>query len=142
MRKTDELMRMLAAEPDIGSYLADCAGDLTDDSLCGRPEKLLQKYGAAKKDVIRRAGLNQIYGYQIFAGTKSPSRDKLLAIIFGFPLSLEDAQRLLKVAGVSELYPRKRRDSILIFGLVKGLSLPELDDLLYEMGEATLSREV
>ena len=51
---------------------------------------------------------------------------------------LADAQRLLRVGQVSELYPRKKRDSIILFGLQKNLSIQEVDDLLFELGEETI----
>ena len=53
-------------------------------------------------------------------------------------LNLEDAQRLLKLAGVSELYTRIKRDSVIIFAIEKGKSISECDDLLYELNEETI----
>ena len=138
-KRTEELMRMLCNSTKIEDYLHTQQQELMDCTLHEYLERLLQQYQMEKKDVIAGSQLNQIYGYQIFAGTKNPSRDKLIALIFGFPLLLEDAQRLLRIAKVSELYPRNQRDSIIIFGLMQKLPISELDDLLYEMGEKTIS---
>ena len=44
-------------------------------------------------------------------------------------LNLEDSQRLLKLAGVSELYPRIKRDSIILFAINKDLTIEKCDEL-------------
>lgn len=137
-KRTQELMRMLNTERTLATYLSENVNELLDIPLCTYLNQLLEQYHVSKNDVIRRSCLNQIYGYQIFAGTKCPSRDKLIALIFGFPLALSDAQRLLRIGQFSELYPRKTRDSVILFGLRKKLSLPEVDDLLFELGEQTI----
>lgn len=137
-KRTDELFQLLQADLPLETYLEENREELLELTLSEFLHRLLEEYHTAKNEVIRRSGLNQIYGYQIFAGTKSPSRDKLLALAFGFPLSLQDTQRLLRLAGHSELYPRSRRDSILLFGLKHQLTVPEMDDLLFDQQEATL----
>ncbi len=137
-KRTAELMQMLNAEKTIENYLTSNTDELLNVSTGAYLNQLLTEYGKMKNDVVAGSGLNQIYAYQIFAGTKRPSRDKLIALIFGFPLELDDAQRLLRIGGVSELYPRIRRDSIVLFGLKNRLSVHELDDLLFEMGEKTV----
>lgn len=137
-KRTDELMKMLNAEKQIEHYILENTEEFLDVPLYAYLNQLLKKYKIPKNDIIKRSCLNQIYGYQIFAGTKMPSRDKLIALIFGFPLNLEDAQRLLRVGQVSELYPRKKRDSIILFGLRKQLHIQEVDDLLFELGEKTI----
>lgn len=137
-KRTDELFQLLQADLPLETYLEENREELLEFTLSEFLHRLLEEYHTAKNEVIRRSGLNQIYGYQIFAGTKSPSRDKLLALAFGFPLSLQDTQRLLRLAGHSELYPRSRRDSILLFGLKHRLTVPEMDDLLFDQQEATL----
>ena len=50
-------------------------------------ENLLEKYSITKNEAIKWSALNQIYAYQIFLGVKSsPSRDKLIQLIFGMGL--------------------------------------------------------
>ena len=60
--------------------------------------------------------LNTIYGQQIFAGTKTPSRDKLLAITFGMRLNPKQTDTLLKQQGYPCLYPRRKRDAVILYG--------------------------
>ena len=99
---------------------------------------LLAETGLSKSEVLRRAEINDIYGYQLFAGSRRPSRDKLVALCVGFGLDDERTQQLLKAVGFAPLYPKNRRDSILLFGLQKGRSVLQINQLLYEHGEPTL----
>ena len=84
-KRTEELMQMLSTAGTLETYWAENREELLDVSLGTYLHQLLQQYSVMKNEVINRSGLNQIYGYQIFAGTKQPSRDKLIALIFAFP---------------------------------------------------------
>lgn len=138
-KTTDELLKQLQNEDKIEEYLSDYNNEFMDLSVAEYLEEMLKKYSLEKSEVINKSKLNQIYGYQIFSGVKgSPSRDKLLQIVFGMGLELKETQRLLKIAGVNELYPRGKRDSIIIFAINKKLSITECDDLLYDMNEKTI----
>lgn len=79
------------------------------------------------------------YGYQILNGTKTPGRDKIIAICLSLALSLEDTQRALILANAGALYARRKRDSILIFSLQKRLSVLDTNMLLYDLSEEPLS---
>ena len=137
-KSTQELMQMLSLEKDISQYLKNNGAEFLEMPLHVYLAQLLEETGSAKNKVIRRSGLYQIYGYQIFAGTKHPNRDKLLALAFGFPLSITQTQRLLRMGMARELYPRDRRDSVIAFSLRQKLSIQQTDDLLYELHLDTL----
>lgn len=53
-------------------------------------------------------------------------------------LSLDDCQDALRISGKSALYPKIKRDSILIFALNNSLSIYETNDLLTKYGEKQL----
>ena len=108
-------------------------------SLADHLDALLDQKETSKAEVIYRAGLDTVYGYQIFNGTRKPSRDKLLQLAFGFPLTYKETLTLLRIAGVDSLYVRRRRDSMIIFALNKGFSLEQLNELLEQEGEAYLA---
>ena len=108
-------------------------------SLAEHLDALLDQKETSKAEVIYRAGLDTVSGYQIFNGTRKPSRDKLLQLAFGFPLTYKETLTLLKIAGASSLYVRRRRDSIIIFALNKGFSLEQLNELLEQEDEAYLA---
>lgn len=141
-KSTDELLKILNNEDTIESYIEENKTDIIDITLSEYLEEMLKKYNIPKNKAINASGLNQIYAYQIFDGKKkNPSRDKLIQLIFGMCLDVTDAQRLLKIAGVNELYPRIKRDSIIIFAINKSISIVQCDELLFEMGEETVIKE-
>lgn len=138
MKSTDDLLKELAAAESIDDYISENQSDFRDIRLSDYLQTLLAEKHTTKAEVIRRAELNEIYGYQIFAGTKTPSRDKVLCLAFGFGLSAAETQQLLKSCGLPFLYAKHRRDSIILFALHKQLSVPETNTLLYDCGEETI----
>lgn len=99
---------------------------------------MLIQYDEEKSDVVRRSGLTGTYAYQIFDGKKSAGREKLIQLAFGFPLNLEETQRLLRFGGHSELYVKKKREAYLMYALENGYTLEQTNELLYQNGEETL----
>lgn len=137
-KRTEELMQMLRKNQSVVQLIYENHDEFIQITPVECLQSFLHKYNVKKSDVINRSGLNQIYGYQIFAGTKRPSRDKLIALMFGYPLSAADSNTLLRSAGMADLYPRDKRDAVVIFGLNNKLDIGEVDDLLFELGEQTI----
>ncbi|WP_202612153.1 helix-turn-helix domain-containing protein [Adlercreutzia caecimuris] len=100
--------------------------------------QLLQARGLKRAAVVRDAGLNETFGYQIFTGTRRASRDNLLKIAFALGLTLRETNRLLQAGGVNELYCKNRRDAIIIFAISHGYALQKTEEELYRFGEATI----
>ncbi|MDR0857770.1 MAG: hypothetical protein LBN97_01930 [Oscillospiraceae bacterium] len=88
--------------------------------------------------VIERAGVNLPFGYQVFRGTRKPSRDTTLSLAIGFGLNMEEAQQLLRAARHAALYPRIPRDAILIFAFEHKLSIDDVQQLLSDKGAGLL----
>jgi len=110
-----------------------------DSELCAQSvadylNELLIKYDGKKPEIGKRANLDEGYMYQIFNGRRNAKRDKLLQLAFGFPLTLEETQRLLRLGGYGELYVRRKRDTYLMFALEKGYDVMQTNNLLYEKG--------
>ena len=136
-KTTEDLLKTLLRTDEYSQFQ-----ELKDNgvvSLAEHLDALLDQKETSKAEVIYRARLDTVYGYQIFNGTRKPSRDKLLQLAFGFPLTYKETLTLLRIAGVGSLYVRRRRDSILIFALNKGFSLEQLNELLKQEGEAYLA---
>ena len=91
------------------------------------------------QDVILRCNLDRSYAYQMFNGTRTPTRNFLLRLAFLLRLSETEVQRLLKIAGRPALYARNRRDAAVLYGLVHGLSAEETEDLLHSLCEEGLA---
>lgn len=137
-KPTDELMESLNSSPSIDNYLQKEQDYLITASLAVYLNQLISDKNLKKSQVIKDAELNEIYGYQIFSGKRLPSRDKLISLAFGLALSLEETQQLLKYAGFSPLYPKNKRDSIIIWGINHHFNICQTNEELYNQAEETL----
>ncbi|WP_241156578.1 XRE family transcriptional regulator [Adlercreutzia sp. ZJ305] len=133
---TDELLDELLSAPNPRAFTS--GHRLTSRDLPTYLNQLLDEHGLTRAGVIRAAGLNETFGYQIFVGQRGASRDKVLQLAFAMQLTLKEANRLLQAAGANELYCKRRRDAIIIFCLTHGYSLQKTDEELYRFGEETI----
>lgn len=137
-KPTDELMDALNQSSSIEEYINKQQDYMIDSTISDYLNQLLNEKSLKKSAVIKNSELNEIYGYQIFSGKRIPSRDRLISIAFGMGLSLDEAQALLKYAGFAPLYPKQKRDSLLIWGISHQFSIYQINDLLYTENENTL----
>jgi len=140
-KSTEELLNELKDTKLISDFTSENEGEFEVLSLTNLLAQLLEKHGKTRIDVIKAARLDFTYGYQIFDGKKRPRREKLLQLAFGFPLSVEDTNRLLRAGGVNGLYIRNKRDVVCMYCLHKQMTLEECNMYLYQMGEETLIKE-
>ena len=133
-KSTEMLINEIKTTDRIESFISENTEEIQELSLSEYLRELLQKYNLEKSDVFKRAGMADTnYGYELFRNdVKKASRDKLIRICIGFPLSVEEAQKVLRYGKVRPLYPRDERDAYILFGLNKKYTLEELNDLLYE----------
>ena len=131
----DLLARLLTAEkPE--SYLDQ--GETIDRTLPDYLFELLADRGMKRAEVVRGSGVNVTVVYDIFAGKSVPGRDRAIMLAFGLKCDLRETQRLLRLAGASELWPKVRRDAIIIWCINQGMTRSECDDELWRLGEKTL----
>lgn len=112
-----------------------------DVSLPPFPDYIAQmclERGEPREYAIRRAGIERSYGYQLFNGTRKPSRDKAIQLAIGFGLDLKQTQDLLKISRQSPLNPRIKRDAAILYGIMHGLNIDEVQKLLESFGMTTL----
>lgn len=133
---TDELLRELISSPTPIDFID--AHNITHRSLSDYLNRLLEAKGLRRADVVRAAGINETFGYQIFKGQRGAGRDTVLRLAIALGCDLVETRRLLQAAGVNELYCKDRRDAIIIFCIDRGYSLRRVDDELYRLGERTL----
>lgn len=135
---TEELLDRLLSSSTVESYLS--SGGVTDRTLCDYLREMLETHGVTRARVARESGLNATFVYDLFSGKSRPGRDTAIMLAFGLGCSLIETQRLLRIAGLSELYCRQRRDAIIIWCLSNGYDRVSTDDELYRLGEPTLLR--
>lgn len=137
-KRTDELLKILHSSTDINTYLKDNDAHITDLEFHDYLNRLLSEKNLTKSSVINDSNIQKNYGYQIFDGSKKPSRDKVLALALAMSLTLEETNRLLHLSNNGILYPKLKRDSIIIFAIEKNYKLIDLNIMLDEMSEAPI----
>lgn len=100
-RLTEELLDELADAPSLDSYVSN--HEFSNRTLASYLQELLERKHLERVRVVRMADLNETFGYQIFKGTRHPSRNKVLQIAFAMALTLRETNRALTLAGVSSL---------------------------------------
>lgn len=89
-------------------------------------------------ELIQKAELQRNYGYQLLNGTRKPGRNKVISLALALKLPFSEVQRALTIAGEGSLYPKVKRDSIIIFAINKQFSVSDTNELLFKSGEDTL----
>lgn len=133
---TEELLQDLLSSPCPKAFVDK--NRILHRSLSEYLQQLLEEKNLERSKVVREAGINETFGYQIFKGTRKASRNKILQLAFAMHLSLRETDRLLQAAGLNELYCKTRRDAIIIFCVQKGYSLQKTDEELYRFKEETI----
>lgn len=136
MKSTQELENQIR-QSDTPAVLEGEAYTMPD--LAAYLNQLLRSGNMTVQDVILRCNLDRSYGYQMFNGTRRPTRDFLLRLALLLQLSEAAAQRLLKIAGRPPLYARNRRDAAVLYGLSHGFSAEQTDELLRNLDEEALA---
>lgn len=124
-----------------GDFLKKNKENMIDMSLSEYLMMLLNQKNLKRSDVVRDSGIDSSFVYQIFNGEKKASRDKLIAIGFGLHLNEKEFQRMLKIAGHSELYPRVARDALILLSIHQGKDIYQTDHELYKYNFTTLLSE-
>ncbi len=131
MKKTSDLLKELNSTSNIDSYLKDNENYIINQTLCNYLSELIESKQLSKSEIIRKSDINEIYAYQIFSGKRFPSRNKLIRICIGAEFTLEEINNVMTVAEFSPLYPKIKRDSIIIFGIRNEKSILQINELLY-----------
>lgn len=139
-KDTSEIVKQLQLSPDFQSFYQENRDYMVDKTLAQLLEQLLQQTGISKAKAIKNAEMSEIYGYHIFAGSRLPERGKVLALAIGMGLKLEQVQQLLKAAGYSPLYVKRPFDSVVLYGIMKNMSVAQINELLYDYGMETLGQ--
>lgn len=140
-KTTDELLQLLSdmhTETDLKEYMEKLEVIQKYHSFSEYLNEKIRESGKTAAFIIQTAQIQRNYGYQILDGSKNPGRNKVIALSLALQLLLEDTQRALILSGESILYSKNKRDSILIFSVQKNLSVQQVNELLFEMGEELL----
>ena len=137
-KETSEIVKELGLSPDFQTFYNENKEHMIHTDLAQILTELLQSKGLKKSHVIKNAELSEIYGYQIFSGVRVPERSKLLCLTISMGLNIDEVQHLLKCTGYPQLYVKNPFDSVILFGISKGMSVIEINELLYKYDLETL----
>ncbi len=135
MRPTQELEQEIRTYPDPSVLTGE---DYDLPPLSEYLSALLEARGLTVREAIRACNLDRNYGYQLFNGTRRPTRNTLLMLALALHLPEAEAQRLLKIGARQVLYARNRRDAAVLYALNHDLGLEGADELLCSLGEEGL----
>ena len=138
---TEELMKVLMEERNLSGFLHSNDTEIGLPAFSEYLEKLRKAKGEPAEKIILRGNIEKSYGHQIFRGTRKPSRDTVLKLAFGFEMDVDDAQKMLRTAGMSMLYPRVLRDAVVIYSLHNHVSVVDTEIILQQLELPLLSRD-
>ena len=140
-KSTDNLLNTLqnTSPSELKNYFQEHFKE-GEPTFSGYIDQLLFQKKLKRQDVLIKANLPQKYGYKLLTGeTHTTDRDKILRICFSMEMSLKETQRALRLYGLSELYPKQKRDVCLIVALgQKMFDIDQVNDMLIAEGEAPL----
>lgn len=118
-KTTKELIESMQSSKDYQSYLLNHNDEINSSrmKIDRALSVILAEKGLKKADVIRKSGLDRYYAYQIFNGTKNPTRDKVVMLCISADMTFDEIQNLLKITGYAILYAKDRRDNVIIYGI-------------------------
>lgn len=131
---TNTLMKRLFKASDLDAYLEGNESNLHSPDFYTLLKQACEKRDMLPAQVIERSQIERTYGHQLFNGTRRPSRDKVIQLALGLGLSVDETQRLLRAAGKSQLYPRLKRDAVILYALQKKLPILTVQDNLTKYG--------
>lgn len=139
-KSTTQLLKELENFNTFEEYEKVNKASMINKNLSEYLSDLVTERKLTKAEVIRKAELGESYAYQMFSGVKTaPKRDKLICLSIGMGLSVKETNSVLKIAGLSPLYPKIKRDSIIIINMNNGKSVVEINEALYNENEDTLN---
>ena len=140
-KNTDDLMNTLksTSPSELKDYMQIHFQE-GEPSFSGYIDMLLNQKKLKRQDVLIKANLPQKYGYRLLTGeSHTTDRDKILCICFSMEMTLKETQCALKLYGMNELYPKIRRDVLLIVALgQKIFDIDQVNDMLIHEGETPL----
>ena len=135
------LLKNIDNESNLENYLSKTLNNSKDILLHEYFSKTFKEKGLSKSNVIKNADLDRTYAYEILRGDKKPSRDKILQFCIGANFNLEESNKALKIGNAGELYAKVPRDSVIIFGINKNLSIMAINELLFSYKLTLLGEE-
>ncbi len=133
-KKTDELFHNLKAGNNLEQYFAANEEELLQCTFGDYLYHLLDRKKITATQAAQRSLLSKSQVYNILNNKTNSSRAFVIQLSFGIRATLEQTQQMLRLSENQLLYPRVKRDAILIFALNNRLSPEDTHELLIKRG--------
>lgn len=137
-KNTNDLFEELEGKCKIDDYISSNTSSFVFHTINDFWENACEKSGESKSNIINKADFNYCYFYDVINGRKIPAKDKIIRLVLAMNLSLDDCQQALRLCDKSLLYPRIKRDSIIIYAINNNMTILQCNDLLSKFGEEIL----
>ncbi len=138
-KKTDELLNQLKnLSTSYSDYLSENESCFINNDFSQFWKRIIELSGMKKTDIINKADIGYTFFYDILNGKKHPSRDTLIKIFIALRLDVDTCQEALRIYEWASLYPKNKRDSIILYCLTHNFSLQQTENLLETNNEKAL----
>ena len=137
-KSTDEMLGELLQANNIEQYMKENEAYFVDLQISEFLSEYITQKGLKKSAVIKEAEISEIFGFQVLSGVRNPSRNTLLSLCIAAKMTVDEVQATLKIAGFAPLYPKCKRDSVILLGIANGKGVCDINNELYEHSEETL----
>ena len=134
--KTKDLENILTKNE--GNDLDHLLNQIEENQFCRYLRELINASDLENAQIINSSNIERTYYYQILNGRKSPGKDKVIAIALTLKLDLETTNRLLKLSKNASLYPKIKRDAVIIYCLGNQFDVYKTNLCLLDHGYETL----
>ena len=127
---TTEILNILQRDKNLS--LEDLLNELPNLTFSLLLDTFCEKKSISKSQLIKKTTLDRTYAYQIMNETKTPSQDKVIQLALGLNLNLHDTNMLLTLSNNKSLYPKIKRDALIIFCIHHQYTVIQTNELLQD----------
>jgi hypothetical protein len=136
--ETEKLLQEITETKHIDELLQTYEDSVKGTDFKTYIHELMERAEMTISRMIIKASIGKSMAYQIFAGQRIPNRNLVLRMALILRLDLHETQRLLRLAMKGELYPKIRRDAVIIYCIQNKYTLIDANEMLENLGEALL----
>lgn len=127
---TTEILNILQRDKNLS--LEDLLNELPNLTFSLLLDTFCEQKSISKSQLIKKTTLDRTYAYQIMNETKIPSQDKVIQLALGLNLNLHDTNMLLTLSNNKSLYPKIKRDALIIFCIHHQYTVIQTNELLQD----------
>lgn len=138
-KSTDDLFQMI--EADSSKFIKNLEAEKFESyksMFTSYFNSLLKNNGMSIPKLVSKTTISQSYLYQIASGTRHMGRDTAITLSLVLKLGLEQTQQFLKRSNNAMLYPKIRRDAIIICCINCNMTYEQTNEMLINKNEKGL----